>query len=163
MTRRTAAEPRCANGENCVAYPALGEPSKLSRGNPSPRCFACEERRVISNLKAAASHAGPRVTGWRSTSVESTPRSVAPGWSLSGAGSRCSPASGGCVRLAPLVMSASCAGGRGPLGKLRRGWLGPKWSSSEHAQQRAEGSQLVRSRSYGPFSYGGYFSAHSGA
>jgi hypothetical protein len=54
MTRRTAAEPRCANGENCVAYPALGEPSKLSRGNPSPRCFACEERRVISNLKAAA-------------------------------------------------------------------------------------------------------------
>jgi hypothetical protein len=53
MTRRTVAEPRCANGENCVAYPTLGEPSKLSRGNPGPRCFACEERRAASNLKVA--------------------------------------------------------------------------------------------------------------
>ena len=52
MTRRTVAEPRCANGANCVAYPALGEPSKLSRGNPGTRCFACEERRAASELKA---------------------------------------------------------------------------------------------------------------
>jgi hypothetical protein len=54
MIRKTVAEPRCSNGENCVAYPALGEPSKLSRGNPGTRCFACEERRVASDLKIAA-------------------------------------------------------------------------------------------------------------
>jgi hypothetical protein len=53
MTRKTAAEPRCSNGTNCVAYSALGEPSKLSRGNPGPRCFACEERRASSTLKRA--------------------------------------------------------------------------------------------------------------
>jgi len=41
------------HGQNCVAYPALGEPSKLSCGNPGPRCFACEERRAASKLKAA--------------------------------------------------------------------------------------------------------------
>ncbi len=54
MMRKTFAEPRCSNGENCVAYPALGEPSKLSRGNPGMRCFACEERRVATEQKAAA-------------------------------------------------------------------------------------------------------------
>jgi hypothetical protein len=54
MTRKTFSEPRCANGANCVAYAALGEPSKLSRGNPGPRCFACEEQRVTSVLKRAA-------------------------------------------------------------------------------------------------------------
>jgi hypothetical protein len=55
MTRKRIEEPRCANGENCVAYPALGEPSKLSRGNPGPRCFACEERHAAaSQVKAAA-------------------------------------------------------------------------------------------------------------
>lgn len=54
MTRKTIAEPRCSNGIRCVAYPALGEPSKLSRGNPGPRCFACEERRAASKLKVAA-------------------------------------------------------------------------------------------------------------
>ena len=54
MTRKTIAEPRCAKGIHCVAYPALGEPSKLSRGNPGTRCFACEERRVASEQKAAA-------------------------------------------------------------------------------------------------------------
>lgn len=37
-----------------MAYPALGQPSKLSWGNPGTRCFACEERRVASELKAAA-------------------------------------------------------------------------------------------------------------
>ena len=53
MMRKTVEEPRCSNGENCAAYPALGEPSKLSRGNPGTRCFACEERRVASELKTA--------------------------------------------------------------------------------------------------------------
>jgi hypothetical protein len=56
MIRKTVTELRCSNGENCVAYPALGEPSKLSRGNPGRRCFACEERRVTSDLKTAAAH-----------------------------------------------------------------------------------------------------------
>jgi hypothetical protein len=52
MRKRTE-EPRCSNGIRCVAYPALGEPSKLSRGNPGPQCFACEERRAASDLKTA--------------------------------------------------------------------------------------------------------------
>ena len=54
MTGKTVAEPRCLNGIRCVAYPALGEPSKLSRSNPGTRCFACEERRVSSDLESAA-------------------------------------------------------------------------------------------------------------
>jgi hypothetical protein len=54
MTRKRAEEPRCSNGIRCVAYPVLGEPSKLSRSNPDTRCFACEERRVASELKTAA-------------------------------------------------------------------------------------------------------------
>ncbi len=52
--RKVASALWCANGERCVAYPVLGQPSKLSRGNPGPRCFACEERRVASELEAAA-------------------------------------------------------------------------------------------------------------
>ena len=54
MIRKRAEEPRCSNGIRCVAYPALGEPSKLSRSNPGMRCFACEERRVDSELETAA-------------------------------------------------------------------------------------------------------------
>ena len=53
----TIEEPQCSNGIHCVAYPALGEPSKLSRSNPGTRCFACEEeeqRRVASNSEATA-------------------------------------------------------------------------------------------------------------
>ncbi len=50
--RRRPERPRCSNGIHCVAYPALGEPSRLSRGNPGPRCFACEEQRVSSQLRA---------------------------------------------------------------------------------------------------------------
>jgi hypothetical protein len=50
---KPAAAPRCANGARCVAYPTLGEPAKLSRGNPGPRCFACEERRATVELEAA--------------------------------------------------------------------------------------------------------------
>jgi hypothetical protein len=56
MTRKIAAEPRCFNGIHCVAYPALGEPSKLSRSNPGTRCFACEERQATSELKTAAAN-----------------------------------------------------------------------------------------------------------
>ena len=56
MTRKTVEEPRCSNGINCVAYPALGEPSKLARGNPGSRCFACEEQRVSSDRKTAAAN-----------------------------------------------------------------------------------------------------------
>jgi hypothetical protein len=45
---------RCSNGANCVAYSALGEPAKLSRGNPGTRCFACEKRSTASELKVAS-------------------------------------------------------------------------------------------------------------
>ena len=55
-----AAALRCASGASCVSYPTLGEPSKLSRGNPGPRCFACEKQggefeveAVAATLKAA--------------------------------------------------------------------------------------------------------------
>jgi hypothetical protein len=54
MMQEPAAVLRCSNGASCVAYPTLGEPAKLSRSNPGPRCFACEERRVASELGAAA-------------------------------------------------------------------------------------------------------------
>jgi hypothetical protein len=54
--RRTVEEPQCSNGIRCVAYSVLGEPSKLSRSNPGTRCFACEERRVASELKTAATN-----------------------------------------------------------------------------------------------------------
>ena len=55
MMRKTIAESRCSNGVRCVAYSVLGEPSKLSRSNPGTRCFACEERRAVFSLEAAAS------------------------------------------------------------------------------------------------------------
>jgi hypothetical protein len=45
---------RCARGAKCVSYPALGEPSKLSRGNPGPMCFACEKRHKYLEVDAAA-------------------------------------------------------------------------------------------------------------
>jgi hypothetical protein len=51
-----AAALRCSNGASCVAFTTLGEPAKLSRSNPGPRCFACEERRVAAELGAVASH-----------------------------------------------------------------------------------------------------------
>ena len=50
----SAAPLRCASGVSCVSYPALGEPSKLSRGNPGPRCFACEKQRAEFEVEAAA-------------------------------------------------------------------------------------------------------------
>ena len=49
-----AAAFRCSNGRSCVVYPTLGEPAKLSRGNPGPMCFACEERRIAAELEANA-------------------------------------------------------------------------------------------------------------
>ena len=42
---------RCSNERDCVVYPTLGEPAKLSRGNPGPVCFACEERRIAAELE----------------------------------------------------------------------------------------------------------------
>jgi hypothetical protein len=58
MVRKTvqlsAAALRCASGASCVSYPTLGEPSKLSRGNPGPRCFACEKQRKEFEVEAAA-------------------------------------------------------------------------------------------------------------
>ncbi len=54
LMHTTVEEPRCSNGIHCVAYPALGEPAKLSRNNPGTRCFACEERQAASNLEATA-------------------------------------------------------------------------------------------------------------
>ena len=38
------ADRRCSAGERCASHAALGEPAKLSRGNPGPLCFACGER-----------------------------------------------------------------------------------------------------------------------
>ena len=58
MLRKTvllpAAALRCASGANCVSYTTLGEPSKLSRGNSGPRCFACEKQRAEFEVEAAA-------------------------------------------------------------------------------------------------------------
>ena len=54
MMQEPAETLRCSNGASCVAYPTLGEPAKLSRSNPGPRCFACEERRVAAELGAVA-------------------------------------------------------------------------------------------------------------
>jgi hypothetical protein len=58
--RRTAAALRCVSGADCVSYPALGEPSKLSRGNLGPRCFACEKQRRDVEFKVVA--AKPKAT-----------------------------------------------------------------------------------------------------
>ena len=58
--RRTVGVLRCVSGADCVCYPALGEPSKLSRGNPGPRCFACEKQRRDFEFKAVA--AKPKAT-----------------------------------------------------------------------------------------------------
>src|SRR5918997_4579577 len=51
---RPASAIRCSNGARCVACPTLGEPAKLSGGNPGPMCFACEERRVATELEKVA-------------------------------------------------------------------------------------------------------------
>src|SRR3712207_3723049 len=51
-----AAALRCSNGRDCVVYPTLGEPAKLSRGNPGPVCFACEERRIAAELEVGTAN-----------------------------------------------------------------------------------------------------------
>src|SRR5918997_3842265 len=48
---------RCERGAKCVSYSTLGEPSKLSRANPGPRCFACEEHRMDFEVEAFAAKA----------------------------------------------------------------------------------------------------------
>jgi hypothetical protein len=65
MIRKSVVGRQCSNGTDCVAYPALGQPSNLSWGNPGTRCFACEERRVASELKVAAK--GKTANRWRET------------------------------------------------------------------------------------------------
>ena len=52
---------RCSAGERCVSHATLGEPAKLSRGNPGPMCFACGERRAASALGETAAKAKPAV------------------------------------------------------------------------------------------------------
>ena len=61
---------RCSAGERCASHAALGEPAKLSRGNPGPMCFACGERSAASEMGGAAKPAavlrderGPRTPG----------------------------------------------------------------------------------------------------
>jgi hypothetical protein len=60
VVRSTFAALRCVSGADCVCYPALGEPSKLSRGNPGPTCFACEKQRRDFEFKAVG--AKPKAT-----------------------------------------------------------------------------------------------------
>lgn len=65
VRQRFAAGLRCSNASGCVAYPAIGEPATLSRGNPGPTCFACEERRVAAELEAARTAVRPEAKGRR--------------------------------------------------------------------------------------------------
>ena len=52
--KRDMMQERCANDTSCASYPSLGEPAKLSRSNPGPACYACEERRVAAGIQLAA-------------------------------------------------------------------------------------------------------------
>ena len=52
--RNTVTALRCASGAECVSYPTLGEPSKLSHANLGPRCFACETQRRDFDFEAVA-------------------------------------------------------------------------------------------------------------
>jgi hypothetical protein len=56
VTQKAASALRCSSGTECVAYPALSQPAKLSRSNPGPRCFACEEHWANTQLRWAAEH-----------------------------------------------------------------------------------------------------------
>jgi hypothetical protein len=58
MTQKSATPFRCSNVSGCVAYPALGEPSKLSRGKPGPN--------VLLRLRRAA-----RMSPRRATTLQS--------------------------------------------------------------------------------------------
>jgi hypothetical protein len=50
---------RCSAEERCASYGALGGPAKLSRGNPGPACYACQERRAASELRKEAARRRP--------------------------------------------------------------------------------------------------------
>ena len=54
---------RCSAGERCASYAALGGPAKLSRGNPGSVCYACEERRVASELGKGSARRKPPARG----------------------------------------------------------------------------------------------------
>lgn len=56
MTQKAASALQCSSGTECVTYTALGQPAKLSRTNPGPRCFACEEHWANTQLRLAAEH-----------------------------------------------------------------------------------------------------------
>ena len=54
MARSPATQTRrCSAGGRCASHAALGQPAKLSRNNPGPLCFACEERRAALELRKA--------------------------------------------------------------------------------------------------------------
>lgn len=58
----------CSNGEECVSYPIIGEPTKLATGNPGLACFACEEHRMDQELEIEQGRATQRrATGSRAT------------------------------------------------------------------------------------------------
>ena len=57
------ADRRCSAGERCVSRAALGEAAKLSRGNPGPLCFACEERRAASEMGKETARRKPPAEG----------------------------------------------------------------------------------------------------
>ncbi len=65
---------RCSAGERCASYVALGGPAKLSRGNPGPVCYACEERRAAAELGKQAARPklaeGPEATRRRRPPTE---------------------------------------------------------------------------------------------
>jgi hypothetical protein len=84
-----AAVLRCASGANCVSYPTLGEPSKLSRANPGPRCFACEKQRadfevegVAAELKAEELNAAKHRQKQKPSRSESYEPEVSRAWAI---------------------------------------------------------------------------------
>jgi hypothetical protein len=104
MARKLATStPHCSNGTACVAFPALGQPSKLSRSNPGPRCFACEERRVASELHRAAAAKEKKNNnagggGQRPAAPTEDPTTISAPATTTTATTRC--AKGSCRRLA---------------------------------------------------------------
>jgi hypothetical protein len=79
--RKTLTALRCASGAECVSYPTLGEPSKLSRGNPGPRCFACEIQRRYFEFEAVAAKpkaAKPKARTFREVKRSSHPEDYVP-------------------------------------------------------------------------------------
>ena len=93
---------RCSAGERCASYAALGGPAKLSRGNPGPVCYACEERRAISQLRKGAAHLG-----------RSEDREAARGGRQSAEGDGPRPGGGGRALL--VCTKGSCQRPVGPL------------------------------------------------